>query len=203
MNTKTTRSSDGSIRAHLADSAWMLMLRGAIGILFGVLAIAWPGLTLLVLVTLFAVYALLGGVVSIAGAFRIRRVESKWWLPLLLGIVSIAAGIYALVAPALTALVLVLVMGVNAIITGALDIALAVRLRKVLRWQWLLVAGGVVSILFGVLVFARPDAGALALVWMVSLYALLTGVLLFALGLRMRREARNDSFRDPVNVLQH
>ncbi|MCW3005354.1 MAG: putative rane protein [Conexibacter sp.] len=203
MNAKTTRSSGGSIRALLADSAWMLLLRGAIGILFGVLAIAWPGLTLLVLVMLFAVYALLGGVVSIAGAFRIRRVESKWWLPLLLGIVSIVAGIYALVAPALTTLVLVLVMGVNAIITGALDIALAVRLRKVLRSQWLLVVGGVVSILFGVLVLARPDAGAVALVWMVSLYALLTGVLLFALGLRVRREARNDSFRDPVNVPQH
>jgi uncharacterized membrane protein HdeD (DUF308 family) len=198
MNARTTQSSDGSIRAHLADPAWMLMLRGAIGILFGVLAIAWPGLTLLVLVTLFAVYALLGGVVSIAGAFRIRRVESKWWLPLLLGIVSIVAGIYALLAPALTTLVLVLVMGANAIITGALDIALAVRLRKVLRWQWLLVLGGVVSILFGVLVFARPDAGALALVWMVSLYALITGVLLFAQGLRMRREARNDSFQQPV-----
>jgi uncharacterized membrane protein HdeD (DUF308 family) len=203
MNAKTTRSSGDSIRAHLADPAWMLMLRGAIGILFGVLAIAWPGLTLLVLVTLFAVYALLGGLVSIVGAFRIRRVERKWWLPLLLGIVSIVAGIYALVAPTLTTLVLVLVMGVNAIITGALDIALGVRLRKVLRGPWLLVLGGVVSILFGVLVFARPDAGALALVWMVSLYALITGVLLFALGLRMRRAARNDSFRDPVNVPQH
>ena len=106
------------------------MLRGAIAIAFGVLAVLWPGLTLLVLVGLFAAYALLGGIVSIAAAFRLRRTERKWWLPLLLGVISVAAGIYAVLAPSVTALVLVLVMAANAILTGVLDIAMAVRLRR-------------------------------------------------------------------------
>ncbi|MDB5856530.1 MAG: putative rane protein [Ramlibacter sp.] len=191
MDGKASPSANGSgVAVQMDRSAWMLMLRGAVAIVFGVLAIVWPDLTLLLLVAMFAVYALLGGVVSIVAAFQIRRAESKWWLPLLLGIVSVVAGIYALVVPAVTALVLVLVMGVNAIITGALDIAIAVRLRRVLRGEWLLVLGGIVSIVFGVLVFAFPLAGALALVWMVSVYAVLSGALLFALGVRTRRASR-------------
>jgi len=164
----------------------MLMLRGAIAIAFGVLAVLWPGLTLLALVGLFAAYALLGGIVSIATAFRLRRVEPQWWLPLLLGVISVAAGIYAILAPAVTTLALVLLMAVNAILTGALDIAMAVRLRRAVRGHWLLLLGGAVAILFGVLVIAAPGAGALALVWLVSLYAILTGVLLFGLGWRMQ-----------------
>ena len=121
--------------------------------------------------------------------------ERKWWLPLLLGAISVAAGIYAVVAPSITALVLVLVMAANAILTGALDIAMAVRLRRELRGHWMLLLGGVVSILFGVLVIAAPGAGALAMVWLVSFYAILTGGLLFGLGWRMRRAARHQPLR--------
>jgi uncharacterized membrane protein HdeD (DUF308 family) len=175
------------------DPAWMLMLRGAIAIVFGALALVWPDLTLLLLVGLFAAYALLSGVVAIAAAFRSRDTDRKWWLPLLLGIVSVAAGIGAIFYPGLTALVLVLLMGANAIVTGALDIAIAVRLRQVLRGHWMLILSGIVSIVFGMLVFLYPGAGALALVWLISLYAILTGVLLFALGLRTRRAAGSAS----------
>jgi uncharacterized membrane protein HdeD (DUF308 family) len=178
--------SAGSMNGRM-DPAWMLMLRGAIAIVFGVLALVWPDLTLLLLVGLFAAYALLNGFVAVVAAFRGRDSDSKWWLPLLLGIVSIVAGICAIVYPGLTALVLVLVMGANAIVTGALDIAIAARLRRVLRGHWMLIVSGIVSIVFGVLVFAYPGAGALALVWLISLYAVVTGVLLFALGLRTRR----------------
>jgi uncharacterized membrane protein HdeD (DUF308 family) len=170
--------------------AAMLMLRGAIAIAFGVVAFLWPDLTLLWLVAMFAVYALLGGAVSIATALRMRGHERRWWLPLLLGIVSIIAAVYALFAPALTALVLVLVIGANAIVTGVLDIAIAVRLRKVLKGPWMLILGGAASIAFGTLVFVAPQAGALALVWLISLHAVVTGVLLLSLGLRTRRAAR-------------
>jgi uncharacterized membrane protein HdeD (DUF308 family) len=185
--TATNAANEGSAHAKMDHSARMLMLRGALAILFGVVAVLWPDLTLIWLVAMFAVYALLSGGVSIASAFRIRRIERNWWLLLLLGIVGVAAGVYALVYPAMTALVLVLLMGANAIITGALDIAIAIRLRKVLRSQWLLVLSGIVSVLFGVLVFAAPGAGALALVWLISLYAIVTGVLLLSLGWRTRR----------------
>jgi uncharacterized membrane protein HdeD (DUF308 family) len=194
MATTTTTTT-----ATAADpSAWMLMLRGGIAIAFGVLAVLWPGLTLLALVGLFAAYALLGGGVSIAAAFRMRRSERKWWLPLLLGVISVAAGICAVLAPSITALVLVLLMAANALLTGVLDIALAVRLRHRMRGHWLLLLGGVVSILFGVLVIAAPDAGALALVWLISIYAILTGVLLFGFGLRAWRAARQQPLHAAV-----
>jgi uncharacterized membrane protein HdeD (DUF308 family) len=176
----------------------MPMLRGVVAIAFGVLAVLWPGLTLLALAGLFAAYAVLGGIVSIAAAFRMRPAERKWWLPLLLGAISVAAGIYAVLAPAVTALVLVLLMAVNAVLTGVLDIAMAVRLRHVLRGHWLLLLGGTVSLLFGLLVFAAPGAGALALVWLISFYATLTGVLLFGHGLRAWRAAREQPFRPSV-----
>lgn len=192
MKADTITPARGTSPGTPADpSAWMLMLRGVVAIAFGVLAVLWPGLTLIALAGLFAAYALLGGIVSIATALRIRRAESRWWLPLLLGVISVAAGIYAVVAPAVTALVLVLLMAVNAILTGALDIAMAVRLRRAVRGHWLQLLGGVMSILFGVLVIAAPGAGALALVWLVSLYAILTGVLLCGLGWRMLRAARH------------
>jgi uncharacterized membrane protein HdeD (DUF308 family) len=189
--------------AEMDRPAWMLMLRGAIGIVFGVLAVLWPGLTLLVLVALFAVYAILGGAVSIGTAFSLRRTERRWWIPLLLGIVSVIAGACAIALPAITALALVLVMGVNAILTGALDLAMAVRLRKVLRGHWLLVLGGIVSIVFGVVVIAAPEAGALALVWLVSLHAVVTGALLLALGLRTRRASHADTQHHAVPAGGH
>ena len=190
-----TATGGASTNPAADPSAWMLMLRGAIAIAFGVLAVVWPGLTLLALVGLFAAYALLGGIVSIVTAFRIRPAEPKWWLPLLLGVVSVAAGVYALLAPAVTVLALVLLMAVNAILTGALDIAMAVRMRHAVRGHWLLLLGGALAILFGVLVIVAPDAGALAVVWLVSFYATFTGVLLFGLGWRMRRAALRQPLR--------
>jgi uncharacterized membrane protein HdeD (DUF308 family) len=198
MDAKATTMPGGRQARPEDPSAWMLILRGAIALLFGVLAILWPGITLLVLVTLFAAYALLGGVVSIVAALKVRRAERRWWLPLLLGIVSVVAGVAALVYPALTALVLVLVMGANALVTGALDIAMAIRLRRVLQGRWLLVLSGVLSVVFGVLVLLVPGAGAVALVWLVSLHATLTGVLLLGLGFRMRRAARSGAAPEPV-----
>src|ERR1700716_2553172 len=152
----------------LMRSWWMLALRGVIAILFGILALLWPGITLLVLVGMFAAYAILSGAVSIIAAVKNRDSDKGWWLILLLGLISIGAGVIAVFYPDLTALALVLVMGANALITGVLDIAIAIRLRKVMRREWLLVLAGFISIAFGVLVFMFPGAGALALVWLVS-----------------------------------
>jgi uncharacterized membrane protein HdeD (DUF308 family) len=173
----------------LVRSWWILALRGVIAIVFGVLAVSWPGITLMALVALFAVYALLSGAVSVIGAVRNRSRDDNWWLLLLVGLVSIGAGVVAIVHPGLTALVLVLVMGANALVTGVLDIAAAIRLRKSMRGEWLMILNGVASIVFGILVFLFPGAGALALVWLISLYALITGVLMLALSLRLRTKA--------------
>ena len=167
-------------------SWWLLALQGIAAIAFGVLAIMWPGITLLWLVALFAAYALLQGGAAIYASIRGRHIESKWWLVLLLGIVSVAAGVLAIFYPTITALTLVLLMGANALVTGVLQIVVAVRLRQQIRREWLLVANGIISIIFGALVMLFPAGGALAMVWLVSFYAVLTGVLLLTLALRAR-----------------
>jgi len=169
---------------------WVPALRGLLGIAFAVLAIAWPRLTLLSLVVLFAAYAVLAGAASLAGALRHRAGGDLRWDAVILGLVSIGAGLVAAYHPAATALVLVLIMGANALVVGVLDILAAVRLRKAIAGERLLALAGLASIVFGALVFARPGAGALALVWLVSLYAFITGALLLGLGLRMRALGR-------------
>jgi uncharacterized membrane protein HdeD (DUF308 family) len=174
----------------LLRSWWMLALRGAVAVLFGVLALILPGVTLLVLVALFAAYALITGAVSVYAAFKHRTSDKGWWLILLLGLVSLAAGVIAILNPGITLLVLVLLMGANAIVTGILDITIAIRLRKRIEREWLLVLAGVIAIVFGALVFLFPAAGALAMVWMVSFYATLTGILLLTLAFKARSWAR-------------
>jgi uncharacterized membrane protein HdeD (DUF308 family) len=174
---------------------WVLALRGAAALLFGVLALIWPEITLLFLVALFAVYALLAGGVSVAGAIQNRKSAEDWWLVLLLGVVSLAAGVIAILHPALTALVLVLLMGANALVTGVLDIVMAIRLRKVIEGEWLLIAAGILSMAFGVLVFLFPGAGALALVWLIGAHAILIGLLFLAVAFRLRASVRTETGR--------
>jgi uncharacterized membrane protein HdeD (DUF308 family) len=174
----------------LARSWWVLLALGILSLVFAVLAVVWPGLTLLALVALFAAYALVGGVMWVIGAVRHRTRNADWWLVLLLGLVSIAAGIAAIFYPQLTALALVLVMAAYALMIGVLEIWAAIRLRREIRGEWLMILAGIVSIAFGVLVFLFPGAGALALVWLISLHAALTGALLLTLAFRARSWSR-------------
>lgn len=165
----------------------MFAWRGAVALIFGVLAFLWPGLTLLWLVAMFAAYALLGGGAAIVGAVKHRQRDRGWWLILLWGVASIVAGIGAIFYPGVTALVLVLLMGANALVTGILDVAVAIRLRKVVQHEWLLILNGAAAIVFGLFVLFFPGAGALALVWLISLYAVVTGVLLLTLAWQVRK----------------
>lgn len=178
------------MRDFLSRTWWVLVLRGVAALLFGVLALVWPGITLLVLIVLFAAYALVGGALELAGAFQQRRARG-WWLMLLLGIASVAAGLIAIAYPGITAVALVLVIGISAIFWGVLDIAMAIRLRRELQGEWLLGLAGFLSIVFGVILIAFPGAGALALVWLIGIQAVLVGVLLIGLGLRLRALTRH------------
>ncbi|GAB3434715.1 HdeD family acid-resistance protein [Massilia solisilvae] len=167
-------------------SWWVAALRGVLGILFGVLALMWPGLTLLTLVALFAAYAMLGGTASVIGAISHRKVDDDWWIPLLLGLVSIGAAVVAVVNPVLTTLVLVMVIAANALVSGVLDIVAAARLRRELHGEWMLALSGIASVVFGALVFLYPLAGAIAMVWLISIYAIINGALLLSLAIRAR-----------------
>lgn len=176
------------MRHFLAISWWMLAGRGAAALLFGCLALAWPALTLLVFVLLFAVYTLSVGIVAVIASLRTRD-KQGWWLVLLLGFASITIGIVTLLYPRMTAFILVLVMGAGALITGVIDTWIAVRLRKEIRNEWFLGTAGVIAILFGAFVLLSPGAGALALVWVIALQSIATGVLFVIIGLRVRSSA--------------
>ncbi len=175
----------------LLRSWWLLGLRGAIAVLFGLAAIAWPAITLLTLAALFTAFALLAGAVWIFGAVRHRKADQRWWVMLLLGLFSVAAGVVAALHPALTTVALILLIGANALVSGVLDIVVALRVRKYMKGELLLILSGVASIAFGLIVLLFPTgAGALALAWMTGFYALFTGVLLLALALQVRSWSR-------------
>lgn len=176
----------------LANSWRGLAIRGAASLVFGILAALWPGLTLMWLVVLFAAYAIVSGLTSITAAVQNRQTVEDWWLPLLLGIIGVGAGIVAFLVPGLTALVLVLVIGATALATGLLDIVMAIRLRKAIRGEGFLFLSGVISVLFGISVFLFPGTGALALVWLISIYAIVTGALLLMLAWRARSWKNGD-----------
>lgn len=180
----------------LLRSWWLLALRGMLAILFGATAILWPAMTLVTLAALFAASALLAGALWIFGAIRHRQADSHWWALLLLGAFSVAAGVVASLYPGLSAIVLILLVGANALVSGVLDIVVALRVRNFIRNDLLLVLTGVASVLFGLFVLLFPTgAGALALAWMIGLYAIITGAMLLALALQVRAWARINAGR--------
>jgi len=171
----------------LARNWGAIAIRGVAAIIFGLLTILMPGLTLAALVLLFGAYALVDGVFSIIAAVRRRASDPPWWALLLEGVVGIAAGIVTFALPGLTAVTLIYVIAAWAIVTGVLEVAAAVRLRRQLSGEWRLVLSGVLSIVFGVLMMVAPGAGALAMMLWIGAYAIVFGGLLLALAFRLRR----------------
>jgi len=170
----------------LAKNWWVLLLRGLVAVLFGFLAFAWPGLTLVSLILLYGAYAGADGILALMAAMRGGTVAPRWWL-VLVGVLSLGAAAATFLYPGLTALVLLTFIGVWAIARGVMEIVGAIQLRKEIENEWLLVLSGLLSVLFGAMVLARPGAGALALVWIIASYAIAVGVLLMGLALRVRR----------------
>lgn len=164
---------------------WLVALRGLCAVLFGVMALFWPGITLATLVLLFGAFALVSGVFSLITA--IRRPE-RWWSMALEGAAGIGAGLLALFLPRITALSVVYLMAAWAVVIGALEIVAAVRLRKRIDGEFLLALSGIASVAVGIFMALWPGAGALALVWMIGAYAMVFGVLNIVLGFRLRDE---------------
>jgi uncharacterized membrane protein HdeD (DUF308 family) len=175
----------------LARNWWALALRGLAAILFGVLAFAWPGITLFVLVLFFGAYMLVDGIFAIVAAVRAAGEEDRWWLLLIEGILGVLAGLVAFFWPGLTALALLYFIAAWAIVTGIMEIVAAIRLRQEIEGEWALGLSGLLSVIFGILLVVLPaPAGLLSLVWLVGAYAVATGVLLLILAFRVRSEAR-------------
>jgi uncharacterized membrane protein HdeD (DUF308 family) len=170
----------------LSQNWWLVVLRGVLAILFGVLAFVWPAITLLTLVVMFGVYAIVDGLVAAWTGLSRTKDSPRWWTFLLEGILSIGAGVIALLWPGLATLVLIYMIASWAVITGILEIVAAIRLRNEITNEWILGLGGLVSIALGVLLFLQPLAGGLAIIWTVAAYAVIFGVLLVILGFRLR-----------------
>lgn len=172
---------------------WLFLVRGIAAILFGIAAFVWPGLTLAVLVIMFGAYVLVDGAFGLFYAIRGRKQLDYWWLWAIEGVLGIIVGVLTFVMPGITALVLLMFIAAWAIVGGALRIITAFRLRKEIRGEWLLIAGGALSILFGVLLVAVPQAGILSVIWLIGFYAVLFGVLFVGLAFRLRRSGREDA----------
>ena len=177
-----------AVLAALAENWWLLLLRGLVAIAFGVIAFFWPDITLVALTYLFGIYAIVDGVVAIWAAFNAPLGDAgpRWWLGLS-GVVSILAGIAAFAYTGMTTLVLLMVIAIWAIIIGLVQIWGAIELRKIMDDPWLLGLTGALAIVFGVILIAKPDAGALALVWTIGWYAIVFGSLHIALAFRLRK----------------
>jgi uncharacterized membrane protein HdeD (DUF308 family) len=168
----------------------MLALRGLVAIAFGILAFVWPRMTLLALVFMFGIYALFDGILALTHAFSAPKGYPRFGSLIFNGLFSIAAGVLAFAWPGITALVLLLLIAAWAIATGICEIVEAIRLRKEIAHEWLLVLAGIISVLFGIAIVARPAAGALAVVWWIGGFAVVFGALVISLAFRLRRWGR-------------
>lgn len=165
----------------MSDHWWVVLLRGILGILFGVMAYTWPGLTVLILVTIWGAYALFDGVVELVAGIR-----GKWGSLILLGLLGIAAGIIALLRPGVAALALLWVIAIWAIVAGVMQISAAIRLRKEVQGEWLWILSGILTIALGLLFLARPGEGILSVTWLIATLAIVWGILLVMLSFKLK-----------------
>ena len=171
----------------ITRSSRFLALTGLAGILFGIAALVWPSITLAVLVALFGAYALVAGVFTLAAGVDFAGEKAHHWVPMVLGgLAGIALGVLTFFRPGLTALALLLVIAAWAIITGVFEIVAGVELFGQVKGSWAYGLAGLLSVAFGVLIAINPGSGALAIVWLIGLYAIVTGVIRIGFAYRMR-----------------
>ena len=172
----------------LARNWWLVLLRGIAAILFGLLTIMWPGLSLLTFVLLFGVFALFDGGLALGAAIMGGSAEPRWWLALV-GLLGIAAGALALLWPGITGLVLLIFIAAWAITAGVFEVMGAIKLRKEIEGEWWLITTGILSVLFGFLILLFPGAGALSIAFIIGWFAILYGALLVGLSWRLKKHA--------------
>jgi uncharacterized membrane protein HdeD (DUF308 family) len=169
---------------------WSTLLRGVLWMLFGIFAIFQPGISLLVLTLLFGAVALVDGIASIGTAIAGRTTHESWWILLLAGIAALGVGLLTLINPQITASVLLIYIAAWAIVTGLLEIAASIRLRKEIRGEFWVALAGLVSVAFGVFLLARPGIGALSLLWAIAFYAIVFGMVQVVMAFEARGYAR-------------
>ncbi len=170
-----------SILDAFTKNWWVLLIRGILAVLFGVMAFTLPDLTLVTLVLLYGVYALADGLTAIWVGGQARA----WWF-VLLGILGVVVGVFTFIYPGITAVALLYLIAAWAIVRGVFEIVTAIQLRKEISNEWMLIIAGILSVLFGVALVAKPAAGALAVVWIIGAYAFIFGLVMIVLAFRLR-----------------
>ena len=170
----------------LARHWWVFLIRGLVAIAFGLVAFFYPAATLITFILFYAVFSIVDGVFAMVSAVRGHEGPgARWWLALI-GVLGVLAGLAAYLWPGLTALALLTLIGIWALVYGVVEIIGAIRLRKEIDNEWLLLVHGILAALFGLIVLVRPGAGALALIWLVASFALASGVVLVILSFRLK-----------------
>jgi uncharacterized membrane protein HdeD (DUF308 family) len=174
---------------QITPHSWgALLLRGIIAVILGIIALVAPGIALLALIIVFGAYAFLDGLLAVVVAIQERHVMPDWGWLLVEGIAGIILGIIAFAWPVKTALILLFIVAAWAIVTGVMEIAAAFTVRS-----WLIALAGILSVAFGILLFARPGAGLLSILWVLGIYALVFGVILIAHAFQLRLRSTSAS----------
>jgi uncharacterized membrane protein HdeD (DUF308 family) len=164
-----------------------LLFGGIIALLFGLVAAFWPGKTLVIIIMFFGIFILAEGIVTVIITLVRRKMYERWWLGLIAGIIGILIGGITVSRPIATTVFLLYMIGVWALITGVIGIISAIRLRKTIKNEWYLILSGIVAVLFGIFVLARPLIAAVTMMWIISAFAILFGGLLIVLSFRVKR----------------
>lgn len=164
-----------------AKNWWVLLIRGILAVLFGIMASMLPGPTLAALVLLYGFYAFADGLTAIFVGISARA----WWF-VLLGVLGVLVGLSTFIYPGITAVALLYLIAAWAVARGAFEIGTAIQLRKEISNEWMLIIAGILSVLFGAALVANPAAGALAVVWIIGAYAFIFGLMMIALAFRLR-----------------
>lgn len=176
----------------LARNWWAVLIRGIAAIIFGILAFAWPGATGAALVILFGAYALVDGIFAIVAAIRAAQSHERWGALVIEGVIGLVIAAITFFEPRATAFALYVTIAAWAILTGIFEIIAAMRLRKEIQNEWLLVLGGIASLVFGILMIVYPLAGVLTVIWLIGAYAIVFGVMMIGLALRLRPFAKHE-----------
>lgn len=171
----------------MTETWWLTAVRGGIAILFGLAAILWPGIAFATFVLLFGAFAFMSGVFTTWTALSLRARKQSSGPFLVQGLFGIAIGLLALFFPLATGGAIILLVAAWALVSGLIEVAAALRLRRELEDEWMLILSGALSMLLGLLFVFFPVAGIWAVTWLVGIYAVLVGLALLQLSWRLRR----------------
>ena len=174
------------MQVMISRNWWALVLRGGLAVLLGILAFIWPTHTVRALFILVGIFLILDGAITAGFSLSHRGMVSAWWFFLLEGLAGLLIGLFALLRPETAGVVLIVLVGIWALLTGILEILAGIRLSASLPGEWLLTAGGTLSVIFGLIMIIIPSTALIALLWLVAVYFILFGGVLVILGFRAR-----------------